>query len=176
MNDCTMNHSVNGYSRMRPLHCVAVQVLATIERFRNEASRWARLTMHPNIDAQDGRRLRSVRRRLFQDDDDDDNETESGRNSGVEDNLANCFFEEARKNRENAKERWNFDFEKEEPLPGRYVWVKLDQHGNEICNALETSNRVENLQTMQEEDTQDDDVTMQEHTDDKDDDKMTDST
>ncbi|CAK9825891.1 hypothetical protein ANTRET_LOCUS3824 [Anthophora retusa] len=145
------------------------------------------MMQYPNIDTQEGRRLRSVRRRLFQDDD-DDNETESGRNSGVEDNLANCFFEEARKNRENdvtfllrsvcgqAKERWNFDFEKEEPLPGRYVWVKLDQHGNEICNPLETSNRVENLQTMQEEDTQDDDVTMQENTEDKDDDKMTDST
>lgn len=75
-----------------------------------------------------------------------------------------------------AKERWNFDFEKEEPLPGRYVWVKLDQHGNEIRNPLETNSRVENIQTMQEEDTQDDDVTMQDHAEDKDDDKMTDST
>ncbi|PBC34275.1 hypothetical protein APICC_09364 [Apis cerana cerana] len=73
-----------------------------------------------------------------------------------------------------AKERWNFDFEKEEPLPGRYVWVKLDQHGNEIRNPLEANSRVENIQTMQEEDTQDDDVTMQDHAEDKDDDKMTD--
>lgn len=75
-----------------------------------------------------------------------------------------------------AKERWNFDFEKEEPLPGRYVWVKLDQHGNEIRNPLEANSRVENIQTMQEEDAQDDDVTMQDHAEDKDDDKMTDST
>lgn len=115
---------------------------------------------YPNNHVQDGRR-RSVRRRLFQDDD-DDNETESGRNSGVEDNIVNRFYEEARKNRENAKERWNFDFEKEEPLPGRYVWVKLDQHGNEIRNPLESSNRVENIQTMQEKDARDDDVVMQE--------------
>ncbi|XP_076676158.1 uncharacterized protein LOC143373117 isoform X3 [Andrena cerasifolii] len=127
---------------------------------------------HPNVDIQEGGSVRSVRRKLFQDDD-DDNERDSERNSGVEDNLVNCFFEEARKNRENAKERWNFDFEKEEPLPGRYVWVKVDQDGNQISNPLETNNRVKNLQIMQDESAQDDDVTMQE---DKDDDKMTDST
>ncbi|XP_076760225.1 uncharacterized protein LOC143428868 isoform X2 [Xylocopa sonorina] len=133
------------------------------------------MMQYPNIDVQEGKNPRSVRRRLFQDDD-DDNETESSRNSGVEDNIVDRFFEEARKNRENAKERWNFDFEKEEPLPGRYVWVKVDQHGNEISSPLESSNRVANLQTMQEEDMQDDDVTMQDRTDDKDDNKMTDGT
>ena len=127
---------------------------------------------HPNVGIQEGGSVRSVRRKLFQDDD-DDNERDLERNSGVEDNLVNCFFEEARKNRENAKERWNFDFEKEEPLPGRYVWVKVDQDGNEISNPLETNNRVKNLQITQDENAQDDDVTMQE---DKDDDKMTDST
>ena len=142
---------------------------------------------NPNIDIQEGRRLRSVRRRLFEDDDDH----ETMRNSGVEDNIANCIFEEARKNRENvrnvvtlvqlihlylewliklrlnciffvweqAKQRWNFDFEREEPLPGRYEWVKLDEHGNEVCNPLETKDEVENLQTMQE----DNDVTMEDH-------------
>ncbi|XP_043509806.1 cyclin-dependent kinase inhibitor 1B-like isoform X1 [Frieseomelitta varia] len=117
----------------------------------------ARLMMqNPNIDIQEGRRLRNARRRLFEDDDDD----ETVRNSGVEDNIANCIFEEARKNRENAKQRWNFDFEKEQPLPGRYEWVKLDEHGNEVYNPLETKDRVENLQTMQE----DNDVTMEDHT------------
>ena len=54
--------------------------------------------------------------------------------------------------------------------------MKLDQHGNEIRNPLEANSRVENIQTMQEEDAQDDDVTMQDHAEDKDDDKMTDST
>lgn len=58
---------------------------------------------YPNIDIQEGRRLRSVRRRLFQDDDDNDGET--GRNSGVEDNIVNRFFEEARENRENVSMR-----------------------------------------------------------------------
>lgn len=53
------------------------------------------------------------------------------------------------------------------------MWVKVDQDGNEISNPLETNNRVKNLQIMQDESAQDDDVTMQE---DKDDDKMTDST
>ncbi|XP_029036240.2 uncharacterized protein LOC114872802 [Osmia bicornis bicornis] len=135
----------------------------------------ARLTIqHPNVEMQEERRGHSARRKLFQED--DDNESKSGRNSGVEDNIANCFYEEARKNRENAKERWNFDFEKEEPLPGRYVWVKLDEHGNEIGAPLDSSNRVENLRTMQEEDTQDDDVTMEEHLDDRDGENMTDST
>ncbi|XP_076619305.1 uncharacterized protein LOC143340841 isoform X2 [Colletes latitarsis] len=131
----------------------------------------ARLTMqYPNIDLQEGRRLRNVRRRLFQDDE-VDNEGDSGRRSGVEDNLANCFFEEARKNRENAKQRWNFDFEKEEPLPGRYEWVKLDRDRNEIRNQLESCNRVENMQAVQ-----DDHVTIAEHPEDKDDENMTDST
>ncbi|XP_076394001.1 uncharacterized protein LOC100883023 isoform X3 [Megachile rotundata] len=136
---------------------------------------WARLTIqYPNVDMQEARRGHSARRKLFQDDEDD--EGESGRKSGVEDNIANCFYEEARKNRQNAKERWNFDFEKEEPLPGRYMWVKLDEHGNEISTPLESSNRVENLRTMQEEDTQDDDVTMEEHLEDRDGENMTDST
>ncbi|XP_076236890.1 uncharacterized protein LOC143180806 isoform X2 [Calliopsis andreniformis] len=135
----------------------------------------ARLTMqNPNIDIQEGRRLHSVRRKLFQDAG-DDSDGEPGRNSGVEDNIVNRFFEEARKNRANAKERWNFDFEKEEPLPGRYVWVKVDQDGNEIGNPLETSNRIENLQIMQDEEAQDDDVTMQEQSEDKEDNKMIDA-
>lgn len=57
------------------------------------------MMQNPNIDIQEGRRLRSVRRRLFEDDDDH----ETVRNSGVEDNIANCIFEEARKNRENVR-------------------------------------------------------------------------
>ena len=61
---------------------------------------------------------------------------------------------------EQAKQRWNFDFEKEQPLPGRYEWVKLDEHRNEVCHPLETRDGVENLQTMQE----DNDVAMEDHT------------
>ncbi|CAD1479805.1 unnamed protein product, partial [Heterotrigona itama] len=105
---------------------------------------------NPNIDIQEGRRLRSVRRRLFEDDGDE----ETPRSSAVEDN-ANYILEEARKNRENAKQRWNFDFENEEPLPGRYEWVRLDEHGNEVCNPLERD-EVENLQ-------EDNDDTMEDH-------------
>lgn len=62
----------------------------------------ARLTIqHPNVEMQEERRGHSARRKLFQED--DDNESKSGRNSGVEDNIANCFYEEARKNRENVR-------------------------------------------------------------------------
>ncbi|KAK9295528.1 hypothetical protein QLX08_010172 [Tetragonisca angustula] len=114
------------------------------------------MMQHPNIDKEDGKKLRNARRKLFEDDDDD----ETVRNSGVEDNIANCIFEEAKKNLENAKQRWNFDFEKEQPLPGRYEWVKLDEHRNEVCHPLETRDGVENLQTMQE----DNDVAMEDHT------------
>lgn len=80
-------------------------------------------------DLHEGVKLRSVRRRLFQD---DDNEQQTNLNSAVQENVANYLFEEARRSRENARERWNFDFEKEEPLPGRYEWVKLDRDGNEV--------------------------------------------
>lgn len=54
-----------------------------------------------DVDVQQERRLHSVRRRLFQDDA-NENENNTSRNTGIEDNIANCFFEEARKNRENV--------------------------------------------------------------------------
>ncbi|XP_053972942.1 uncharacterized protein LOC128887622 isoform X2 [Hylaeus anthracinus] len=135
-----------------------------------------RLAMqYPNADIPEGRRVRNVRRRLFQDEE-GDNESVSERRSGIEDNLANCFLEEARKNRENAKQRWNFDFEKEEPLPGRYEWIKLDQERNDIGYASESRNRVENLQAMQVENLREDDSVIPEHAEEMDDDNMTDST
>lgn len=34
-------------------------------------------------------------------------------------------------------ERWNFDFEHEKPLHGRYEWVRNEQ-GNEISESKET--------------------------------------
>lgn len=58
---------------------------------------------NPNIDIQEGRRLRNARRRLFENDDDD----ETVRSSGVEDNIANYIFEEARKNRENVRNTYH---------------------------------------------------------------------
>lgn len=48
-----------------------------------------------------------------------------------------------------CKRRWNFDFEKEEPLPGRYEWVKLDNHGNEIPNSAISNDTIENPQDGQ---------------------------
>ncbi|KAG7198343.1 hypothetical protein KM043_005737 [Ampulex compressa] len=112
----------------------------------------ARLTMEErNVDMQEGIKLRSVRRKLFPDDEGDEEEARN-LSAGAEDNYANRFFEEARRSREIAKERWNFDFEKEEPLPGRYEWVKIDQHGNEISNCTrENDSTTESPKTPNQE-------------------------
>jgi len=45
-----------------------------------------------------------------------------------------------------AKQRWNFDFEKEEPLPGRWVWEKvikprLSTKRQGMCDPAEQSNQ-----------------------------------
>ena len=61
------------------------------------------MMQHPNIDKEDGKKLRNARRKLFEDDDDD----ETVRNSGVEDNIANCIFEEAKKNLENVRNTYH---------------------------------------------------------------------
>lgn len=107
----------------------------------------ARLTMQDrNVDVQEGLRVRNVSRRLFQEEED-----RRDLNAGVEDNYANCLFEEARKHREEAKKRWNFDFEKEVPLPGNYEWVKLDPDGNEIPMTAEEVNKTEKRDLMEKE-------------------------
>ncbi|XP_046835291.1 UPF0329 protein ECU05_1680/ECU11_0050-like isoform X2 [Vespa crabro] len=107
----------------------------------------ARLTMQDrNVDVQEGIRFRSVRRRLFQEDEEIGGGRTRDLNTGIEDNVANCFFEEVRKHREEAKKRWNFDFEKEIPLPGNYQWVKLDRDGNEIPMITEAQNKTEKME------------------------------
>lgn len=45
-----------------------------------------------------------------------------------------------------AKERWNFDFEREVPLSGRYEWVRIDRDGNEISDFAQSKNEVHNSQ------------------------------
>ncbi|XP_011145786.1 cyclin-dependent kinase inhibitor 1 isoform X2 [Harpegnathos saltator] len=114
----------------------------------------ARLTMEErNVDQQEEVIRRNLRRRLFQDDEDDDSgqstNSESGdgqTSNGENDNLANRLFEEARRNRENAKKRWNFDFENEVPLPGRYEWVRVDRDGNEISDFAQLKNGLRDSQ------------------------------
>ncbi|XP_044002572.1 cyclin-dependent kinase inhibitor 1-like isoform X2 [Aphidius gifuensis] len=84
----------------------------------------ARLAMEEGNDETRALKHRNVRRKLFV----DDEESSSGNNQrGAIDNEANYFVENAKENLEKAKERWNFDFEKEEPLPGRYEWIKGDE-------------------------------------------------
>ncbi|XP_012282474.1 uncharacterized protein DDB_G0283697 isoform X2 [Orussus abietinus] len=88
----------------------------------------ARLAMQDRgVDLEEGFRSRNVRRRLFADD-------EGGQDGGPgeEDNLKNQLNEEIKRHRDEAKKRWNFDFEKEKPLPGRFEWTKLDERGNDV--------------------------------------------
>ncbi|XP_011304289.1 uncharacterized protein [Fopius arisanus] len=84
----------------------------------------ARLAMEEGNRETRALNIKNVRRRLFKDDD-DDGETSGPR--GTDDNEANIFMEEARKNFQNAKEKWNFDFAKNEPLPGRWQYVKANE-------------------------------------------------
>ncbi|XP_014610743.1 PREDICTED: uncharacterized protein LOC106790405 isoform X1 [Polistes canadensis] len=107
----------------------------------------ARLTMQDrNVDVQEGIRFRSVCRRLFQEEEEIEGGPRRDLNTGNEDNVVNCFFEEARKHREEAKKKWNFDFEKEIPLAGNYQWVKLDRDGNEIPTNAEVRNKTEKME------------------------------
>ncbi|XP_014483540.1 PREDICTED: uncharacterized protein LOC106749026 isoform X2 [Dinoponera quadriceps] len=113
----------------------------------------ARLTMdEKNVDQQEGIRRRNVCRRLFQDDVDSNEQSTNDKNdngrtsNGENDNLVNRLFEEARRDRDNAKERWNFDFENEVPLSGRYEWVRVDRDGNEISDFAQLKNGAPDLQ------------------------------
>ncbi|KAL0107696.1 hypothetical protein PUN28_014774 [Cardiocondyla obscurior] len=77
-------------------------------------------------------RFRHVRRRLFQDDGDNDDQQKF-------ENSENRFSEEMRLQLEQSTKRWNFDFVRGEPQPGRYEWVRLDEHGNEISKSNGTN-------------------------------------
>ncbi|KAK0074426.1 hypothetical protein PV325_008342 [Microctonus aethiopoides] len=79
-------------------------------------------------------RGRGVRRRLFADEEDNNETSGSGMKQnqlGKLENDVNCFIEETRNDMDNAKKKWNFDFEKEEPLPGQYEWVKVGENFSE---------------------------------------------
>lgn len=49
------------------------------------------------------------------------------------------------------KEKWNFDFKRGVPLSGRYEWVKLDEHGNEIPNSINSINETQNTNEQEEQ-------------------------
>lgn len=64
-----------------------------------------------NIDLQEDDKRRKVRRRLFQNEEDNNKQSTSSENdnrqtnSGEDDNFSNCLFEEARRNREDVRNR-----------------------------------------------------------------------
>lgn len=45
-----------------------------------------------------------------------------------------------------AKERWNFDFKNDMPLPGRYEWIKIDSDRNESSDFTQSTTGMHNLQ------------------------------
>ena len=55
----------------------------------------------------------------------DDEASGAEDSSGATDNIRNILQEELQKDREAAMLRWNFDFENEVPLPGRWVWERV---------------------------------------------------
>lgn len=43
---------------------------------------------------------------------------------------------------EQSTKKWNFDFVRGEPQPGRYEWVKVNEEGNEISESKETNGKI----------------------------------
>lgn len=84
---------------------------------------------------------RNVCRKLFADENEDEDERQ---------NYDNLIMEENIRQSERDKEKWNFDFKREVPLPGRYEWIKLDEHGNEIPNSINSINEVQNTNEQEE--------------------------
>lgn len=83
-----------------------------------------------------------VRRRLtFQDADSSDSNPRSEVGEG--ENITNSLLEQMRVDAEDARTRWNFDFEKEEPLPGRWQWVKKGEPRFESFGAIEAEDNDE---------------------------------
>ncbi|XP_069696092.1 uncharacterized protein [Periplaneta americana] len=82
-----------------------------------------------------GERL-PVRRRLNFDWDD-------GFRDGSGDNFINTLQEEARRDNEEAKIRWNFDFEHEMPLPGRWQWERVEPETETVPATVQPSQQPE---------------------------------
>ncbi|XP_072745774.1 uncharacterized protein [Anoplolepis gracilipes] len=93
--------------------------------------------------------LQRARRKLFADENDSD---------GEEQNFYNRIIEENRRISEEVMKKWNFDFNREMPLPGRYMWVKVDKYGNEISDSKnlvdEEQNRNEQEEQIEETETE----------------------
>lgn len=75
-----------------------------------------------SADAPNEKESRSLpRRRLFQDDE-----------SPEIDYVPNTVTETIQQSNEEAKQKWNFDFEKEEPLEGDWEWERVGEPDNKL--------------------------------------------
>ncbi|XP_075234571.1 uncharacterized protein LOC142332177 [Lycorma delicatula] len=63
--------------------------------------------------------------------------------AGHEDNAANSLLEIIRRDNQRAREKWNFDFETETPLEGRWEWTEV-LPGSEINVTRNLSGSVDN--------------------------------
>lgn len=78
-----------------------------------------RITQNPS--------LPTAARRLFQDD-----------VTSERDNDINYVNELMQRSNEDAKRKWNFDFENEIPLEGDWIWEKIDNNHNDT-NTIKTA-------------------------------------
>lgn len=86
--------------------------------------------------SQDGKNTRgkeSVRRRLFEPD------------QGQQSNMADTPSEVLAASSEEAKAKWNFDFENEEPLEGDWVWERVETREVRDLKEDDTENKNRNL-------------------------------
>lgn len=70
----------------------------------------------------------SARRRLFveSNDENDDDAMVMSMNTESNQNFANNFIEELKRQRNEMTQKYNFDFENEIPLEGNYVWERIE--------------------------------------------------
>lgn len=117
-----------------------------------DAVKEADLTMDKQ-DKNGWKERRPIARQLFQKDDDVNNGDENGQNEIDHNNVLDRIAEEIRESQNDARRRWNFDFQNEVPLPGRYQWVRVNNnHGeNGIANSTRPINGVDNSQGRQPE-------------------------
>lgn len=80
----------------------------------------------------------TVRRKLFGSVDDLSNSTTTSSISNCTAALQENFENMLAESRQQDKEKWNFDFENEQPLDGQWQWEKLDTSNSSSVRGIES--------------------------------------
>lgn len=80
----------------------------------------------------------TVRRKLFGSVDDLSNSTTTSSISNCTAALQENFENMLAESRNQDKEKWNFDFENEQPLDGQWQWEKLDNSNSSTVRGIES--------------------------------------